>query len=64
MSSNDIFLVNPYQSHPSLTPQETEVLWEYAKLAQNLRMVCFIDSIEKISIIESVKGHPEDPSSS
>jgi len=37
--SNDIFLVNPYQSHPSLTPLETEVLWEYAKLAHNLRMV-------------------------
>jgi hypothetical protein len=40
--SNEILLVNPYHSHPSLTPLEAEVLWEYAKLAQNLRMVCFI----------------------
>ena len=40
--SNDIFLVNPYQSHPSLTPLEADVLWEYAKLAQNLQMVCLI----------------------
>ena len=40
-SSNDIFLVNPYQSHTSLTSVEAEVLWEYAKLAQNLRMVIF-----------------------
>ena len=40
--SNEIFLVNPYQSHPSLTPLEAEVLWEYAKLAQNIRMVCSI----------------------
>ena len=39
--SNEIFLVNPYQSHPSLAPLEAEVLWEYAKLAQNLRMVRF-----------------------
>lgn len=38
--SNEIFLVNPYQSHTSLTPVEAEVLWEYAKLAQNLRVVC------------------------
>ena len=38
--SNEIFLVNPYQSHPNLTPLEAEALWEYAKLAQNLRMVC------------------------
>ena len=38
--SNEIFLVNPYQSHANLTPVEAEVLWEYAKLAQNLRMVC------------------------
>jgi DASH complex subunit DAD3 len=37
--SNEILLVNPYQSHPSLTPLEADVLWEYAKLAQNLRMV-------------------------
>jgi DASH complex subunit DAD3 len=50
--SNEIFLVNPYQSHTSLTPVEAEVLWEYAKLAQNLRMVCpnFLSRVEKKNI--------------
>ncbi|KAF8163419.1 DASH complex subunit Dad3-domain-containing protein [Crassisporium funariophilum] len=38
-SPSDIFAVNPYESHPSLSPLEAEVLWEYAKLAQNVRMV-------------------------
>ncbi|CAA7271600.1 unnamed protein product [Cyclocybe aegerita] len=38
-ASNDIFAVNPYESHPSLTPLEAAVLWEYAKLAQHVRMV-------------------------
>lgn len=40
--SNEIFTINPYESHPSLTPLEASVLWEYAKLAQNVRMVCRI----------------------
>ncbi|TEB36432.1 hypothetical protein FA13DRAFT_1787872 [Coprinellus micaceus] len=34
--SSDIFSVNPYDGHPQLKPVEAEVLWEYAKLAQNL----------------------------
>ncbi|KDR81722.1 hypothetical protein GALMADRAFT_89996 [Galerina marginata CBS 339.88] len=38
-SLNDILTSNPYESHPSLTPLEAAVLWEYAKLAQNVRMV-------------------------
>ncbi|KAJ6618896.1 DASH complex subunit Dad3-domain-containing protein [Mycena sp. CBHHK59/15] len=33
----DIFVENPYLNHPSLSPIEAEVLWEYAKLAQNLK---------------------------
>ncbi|KAF8965219.1 DASH complex subunit Dad3-domain-containing protein [Flammula alnicola] len=37
--SNDILTVNPYESHPSLTPLEAAALWEYAKLAHNVRMV-------------------------
>ncbi|KAF8891184.1 DASH complex subunit Dad3-domain-containing protein [Infundibulicybe gibba] len=36
---NDVFTVNPYESHPSLTAIEAEVLWEYAKLAQHLKLV-------------------------
>lgn len=38
-TQSDIFDVNPYQSHPSLSPTEAEVLWEYAKLAQHLKLV-------------------------
>ncbi|KIK98099.1 hypothetical protein PAXRUDRAFT_134901 [Paxillus rubicundulus Ve08.2h10] len=34
---HDIFVVNPYESHPGLTTNEAEVLWEYAKLAQHLK---------------------------
>jgi DASH complex subunit DAD3 len=37
--ANDIFDINPYESHPSLTTTETEVLWEYAKLAQHVKLV-------------------------
>ncbi|KAJ7355518.1 DASH complex subunit Dad3-domain-containing protein [Mycena albidolilacea] len=35
----DIFAENPYLNHPSLSPIEVEVLWEYAKLAQNLKQL-------------------------
>ena len=35
----DIFAINPYETHPGLSPLEAEVLWEYAKLAQNLKLV-------------------------
>ena len=64
-TSNEIFLVNPYQSHPSLTPVEAEVLWEYAKLAQNLRMVClsFDKNLKNIYIAEFIEGDAKDPSS-
>ena len=37
--ANDILTVNPYESHPSLSPLEAAALWEYAKLAYNVRMV-------------------------
>jgi len=37
--ANDIFTTNPYEAHPSLTQTEAEVLWEYAKLAQNVKMI-------------------------
>ncbi|KAF8226786.1 hypothetical protein L208DRAFT_1393290 [Tricholoma matsutake] len=39
ISSNDVFNANPYESHPSLTTIEAEVLWEYAKLAQHIKLV-------------------------
>jgi hypothetical protein len=41
--ASDIFSTNPYESHPSLTVTEAEVLWEYAKLAQHVKLVCASD---------------------
>ena len=38
-SSSPIFTVNPYESHPSLTQIEADVLWEYAKLNQHIKDV-------------------------
>ena len=38
-SSGQIFSVNPYENHPSLTEIEAEVLWEYAKLNQHIKDV-------------------------
>jgi hypothetical protein len=35
-----ILMSNPYDAHPSLSQLEAAVLWEYARLAQNVRMVC------------------------
>jgi hypothetical protein len=40
---SDIFDSNPYESHPTLTPLEAEVLWEYAKLAQHLKEVSVLN---------------------
>jgi DASH complex subunit DAD3 len=39
VAGQKIFEVNPYESHPSLTPIESEVLWEYAKLSQHIKDV-------------------------
>jgi hypothetical protein len=36
--SSHIFEVNPYEGHPELTQTEAEVLWEYAKLNQRLKI--------------------------
>jgi len=35
----DIFETNPYESHPNLTQTEAEVLWEYAKLSQHIKIL-------------------------
>ena len=37
--STQIFEANPYESHPELSQTEAEVLWEYAKLNQRLKIV-------------------------
>jgi hypothetical protein len=36
---DQIFSVNPYEDHPSLTQIEADVLWEYAKLNQHIKDV-------------------------
>ena len=38
-TQNQIFEINPYENHPELTQTEAEVLWEYAKLNQRLKIV-------------------------
>ena len=56
MSSLDI---NPYEGHPSLSQLEAAVLWEYAKLAQNVGMVSlFIFHSYRGSHLQSL-GYPE-----
>jgi len=43
-----ILSINPYEDHPSLSPQEAEVLWEYAKLNQQIKdMVVHTRSLNK-----------------
>ncbi|KAI0928996.1 hypothetical protein AcW1_006065 [Taiwanofungus camphoratus] len=34
---NDVFESNPYEDHPHLSETEAEVLWQYAKLSQNIK---------------------------
>lgn len=41
--SAQIFEVNPYENHPELTQTEAELLWEYAKLNQRLKIVSVSD---------------------
>ncbi|KAI0748509.1 DASH complex subunit Dad3-domain-containing protein [Daedaleopsis nitida] len=37
LSSNSVFDANPYEGHPNLSELEAEVLWQYAKLSQNMK---------------------------
>ncbi|KIM70445.1 hypothetical protein SCLCIDRAFT_1206577 [Scleroderma citrinum Foug A] len=38
-TGNDIFDVNPYEANAGLSVLESEVLWEYAKLAQHIKLL-------------------------
>jgi len=40
ISPDSIFDTNPYETHPSLSPLEADVLWEYAKLSHHVKEVC------------------------
>ncbi|KAM5531734.1 hypothetical protein V8D89_014583 [Ganoderma adspersum] len=35
--SSSILETNPYEGHPNLSELEAEVLWQYAKLSQNIK---------------------------
>ncbi|CAL1712965.1 unnamed protein product [Somion occarium] len=37
LSNSAVFEMNPYEGHPNLSELEAEVLWQYAKLAQNIK---------------------------
>ncbi|KAI0811219.1 DASH complex subunit Dad3-domain-containing protein [Irpex lacteus] len=37
LSNSTIHETNPYEGHPNLSELEAEVLWEYARLAQNVK---------------------------
>ncbi|KAJ8455171.1 hypothetical protein ONZ51_g12592 [Trametes cubensis] len=37
LSSSSIYDINPYEGHPNLSELEAEVLWQYAKLSQNIK---------------------------
>ncbi|KAI0707784.1 DASH complex subunit Dad3-domain-containing protein [Earliella scabrosa] len=37
LSSSSVFDTNPYEGHPNLSELEAEVLWQYAKLSQNIK---------------------------
>lgn len=39
LPAENIFEENPYENHPSLSPIEAQLLWEYSKLAQNVKQV-------------------------
>ncbi|KAI0345264.1 hypothetical protein BDW22DRAFT_1325752 [Trametopsis cervina] len=39
LSNSTIHETNPYEGHPSLTELEAEVLWQYARLAQNVKEI-------------------------
>ena len=39
LSSSSVFDTNPYEGHPYLSELEAEVLWQYAKLSQNIKEV-------------------------
>ena len=37
--SSSVFESNPYEGHPNLSELEAGVLWQYAKLSQNIKEV-------------------------
>ena len=45
----DVFEINPYESHPALSSTESELLWEYAKLAIHVKHVRVPAPIDPIS---------------
>ena len=54
---SQIFTINPYEDHPSLSPLEAEVLWEYAKLNQQIKDVRTTSSLSAQAEQMSAVGH-------
>jgi DASH complex subunit DAD3 len=54
-SPEPIFETNPYETHPSLSPLEADVLWEYAKLSQHVKEVRTISFRPKPRVEEDVR---------
>lgn len=47
LSNSTVFETNPYEGHPNLSELEAEVLWQYAKLSQNIKEVCSLRHISR-----------------
>lgn len=51
LSGSAIYENNPYDGHPNMSDLEAEVLWEYAKLSQNVKEVRYMDTHGRIALI-------------
>lgn len=49
-SGPEVFTTNPYAEHPNLSETEAEVLWQYAKLSQNIKEVRATDASLHLSL--------------
>lgn len=47
LTNSTVFEANPYEGHPNLSELEAEVLWQYAKLSQNIKEVCSLRHISR-----------------
>jgi len=57
--TSDIFDVNPYESHASLSSLEANVLWEYAKLSQHVKDVSLIFQSNNSDLMMAVDRYHE-----
>lgn len=60
LTNSTIFEANPYEGHPNLTELEAEVLWQYAKLAQNVKEVRVPRHVRKFRLSHQIIAHCRD----